>query len=80
MGVPAAVASAAGGRMVALVWANEAGGRTFVAREGASCCYIKWAPTDSGLDLAAEAGRLAWARQFHPVPQPLACGRDAGGS
>jgi hypothetical protein len=28
----------------------------------------------------AEAGRLARAGQFHPVPRPLAYGRDAEGS
>ena len=63
--MPAAVASAAGGRVVALVWANEAGGLTFAVGEGAGRCFIKWASAGSGLDLAAEAGRLARARQFH---------------
>jgi kanamycin kinase len=78
--VPAAVASAAGGRAVTLVWANEAGGLTFAVGDGAGRCFVKWAPARSGLDLPAEAERLAWARQFHPVPQPLASGRDADGS
>jgi kanamycin kinase len=78
--VPAAVVAAAGGQRVTLVWANEAGGLTFTAGEGAGRCFVKWAPSGSGLDLPAEARRLAWARQFHPVPQPLATGRDAAGS
>jgi kanamycin kinase len=78
--VPAAVAAAAGGQEVTLVWANEAGGLTFTAGEGAGRCFIKWAPSGSGLDLPAEARRLAWARQFHPVPQPVARGQDAAGS
>ena len=78
--VPAAVASAAGGREVTLVWANEAGGLTFAAGEGGSRCFIKWAPTDSGLDLAGEAGRLSWAGQYHPVPRCLAYGHDEAGS
>jgi kanamycin kinase len=78
--VPAVVAVAAGGRALTLVWANEAGGLTFTAGEGTGRCFIKWAPPGSGLDLLAESERLAWARQVHPVPQPLASGRDAGGS
>jgi kanamycin kinase len=78
--VPAAVAVAAGGREVMLVWANEAGGLTFTAGEGTGRCFIKWASSGSGLDLPAESGRLAWARRFHPVPQPLASGRDAARS
>jgi aminoglycoside phosphotransferase len=78
--VPPAVASAAGGRELSLVWANEAGGLTFAAGEGASRCFIKWAPAGSGLDLRAEADRMAWAGQFHPVPEPLGHGRDEAGS
>jgi kanamycin kinase len=78
--VPAPVAAAAGGREASLVWANEAGGLTFAVGEGAGRCFIKWAPTGSGLDLSVEAGRLAWARQYHPVPQPLDYGHDGTGS
>jgi kanamycin kinase len=78
--VPAPVASAAGGREVSLVWENEAGGLTFAVGEGAGRCFIKWAPGGSGLDLSAEADRLAWAGQYHPVPQPLAYGHEDGGS
>jgi aminoglycoside phosphotransferase len=78
--VPPAVAAAAAGRALALVWANEAGGLTFAAGEGAGRCFIKWAPAGSGLDLAAEAGRMTWAGPFHPVPRPLAHGADESGS
>ena len=86
--VPPAVAAAAGGRAVTLGWANEAGGLTFAVGkddgedegEDDGRCFIKWAPNGSGLDLAAEATRMAWAGKFHPVPRPLAEGRDASGS
>jgi kanamycin kinase len=78
--VPAGVAAAAGGRALTLVWQNEAGGLTFEAADGAGRRFIKWAPTGSGLDLAAEAARMRWARQFHPVPQVLDHGADATGS
>ncbi|HEY0934742.1 MAG TPA: aminoglycoside 3'-phosphotransferase [Trebonia sp.] len=78
--VPAAVRSAAAGRPVRLVWVNEAGGLTFSAGEGPGRCFIKWAPPGSGLDLPGEAVRLAWARQFHPVPEPLDGGQDDAGS
>jgi aminoglycoside phosphotransferase len=78
--VPAAVASVAAGRTLRLVWVNETDGLTFEAGTGADRCFIKWAPAASHPDLAAEADRLAWARRFHPVPEPLACGTDASGS
>jgi aminoglycoside phosphotransferase len=78
--VPAAVAAAAGGRAVALVWENTVGGRTFEAGEGAERRFIKWTPPGSGLDLAAEAARMTWAGQFHPVPRVLAGGADTHGS
>jgi kanamycin kinase len=78
--VPTAVASAAGSRTLRLVWANEAEGLTFAADEDAGRRFIKWAPAGSGLDLAAEAEQMAWAAQYHPVPEPLACGHDDAGS
>ena len=77
---PAGVASVAAGRPLRLVWTNEAGGLTFEAGTGASRCFIKWAPAGSHLDLAAEADRMEWAGQFHPVPKPLSRGADAAGS
>ena len=71
--MPAAVAAIAGGRAMTLVWQNEAGGLTFeiAAGDGAGRRFIKWAPEGSYLDLAAEAARMTWAGQFHPVPQVL---------
>jgi kanamycin kinase len=78
--VPEAVASIADGQDLALVWANEVGGLTFAIGDGPGRRFIKWAPDGSGLDLAAEADRMEWAGRFHPVPQPLARGRDTTGS
>jgi kanamycin kinase len=78
--VPAAVASAAGGRELTLVWVNEAGGLTFTFDEGTGRRFIKWSPAGSGLDLPGEADRMAWAGQYHPVPRPLAQGCDDEGS
>jgi kanamycin kinase len=78
--VPEAVTSIAGGQHMTLEWANEAGGLTFAIGAGPGRCFIKWAPDGSGLDLEAEADRMEWAGQFHPVPQPLARGRDTAGS
>lgn len=78
--VPAAVTAVADGRAVEPVWANQAGGLTFAVGQGAGRCFIKWAPAGSGIDLTAEADRMAWARRFHPVPEPLAQGSDAAGS
>lgn len=78
--VPAAVAAAADGRTVTIVWVNEAGGRTFAVGDGADRCFIKWSPADSGIDLAAEADRMAWTGRFHPVPRTLDHGGDATGS
>lgn len=79
--MPAAVAAVAAGRPAVPVWRNEAGGLTFQVGDGAGRCFVKWAPAGSDeLDLAAEADRMEWAWQFHPVPRPLARGRDAAGS
>ena len=79
--MPAAVAALAAGRTMVPVWFNEVGGLTYEVGAGAGRCFVKWAPADSDeLDLAAEADRMEWARQFHPVPRPLARGRDADGS
>jgi len=58
------------------VWRNERGGLTF--RIGAR--YAKWAPVGSGLDLAAEAARLAWASAWTPVPAVLEQGGDDEGT
>ncbi|SFK28555.1 aminoglycoside 3'-phosphotransferase [Cellulomonas sp. KH9] len=76
--VPDAVAQVAAGAPVEAVWVNVAGGVTF--RVGHDR-YVKWVPTAAtGLDLAAEAVRLTWARQFTPVPEVLDLGADAEGT
>jgi kanamycin kinase len=77
--VPAAVASAVGGRELTLVWENEAGGLTFTFGAGCERGFVKWAPAGSGLDLPGEVERMTWAGRFHPVPRPLGQGRDDEG-
>jgi aminoglycoside phosphotransferase len=77
--VPAAVTAAAAGRPLTPVWVNETDGLTFVAGAGRDRCFIKWASARSGVDLSAEATRLAWAGPYHPVPRVLAQGRDDEG-
>ena len=62
------------------MWVNELGGVTFEIGAGDRRRFVKWAPAGSGLDLAAEAARLAWAVAFTPVPRPLGQGADRTGS
>lgn len=78
--MPAAVRSVAAGRALRQVWVNEVGGRTFEVGRGSGRCFVKWTPAGSPVDLAAEAARMNWARQFHPVPEPLDQGSDGAGS
>lgn len=78
--VPAAVLRLAGGRSLTPVWENQLGGLTFQVGSGADREFVKWAPVDSGLDLAAEAQRLGWAVDFTPVPRVVAVGGDVDGS
>jgi kanamycin kinase len=68
------------GRAVRPVWVNELGGVTFEIGTGSQRRFVKWAPTGSGIDLAAEAARLRWAVQFTVVPRLLGEGGDATGS
>jgi kanamycin kinase len=77
---PAPVLALAGGEAVRSVWDNAVGGRTFEVGTGERRRFVKWAPAGSGLDLAAEAARLAWAVPFTPVPRLLGQGRDATGA
>ncbi len=77
---PAPVLAQAGGEAVRPVWVNELGGVTFEIGAGDRRRFVKWAPAGSGLDLAAEAARLAWAVAFTPVPRPLGQGADRTGS
>ena len=77
---PASVLALAGGEAVRSVWDNAVGGRTFELGAGERRRFVKWAPPGSGLDLAAEAARLAWAVAFTSVPRVLGQGRDAAGT
>ena len=74
--VPAAVAALAGSSSVEVVWRNERGGVTF-AIPGR---YVKWQPAGSGIELADEAARLAWAAPYTPVPAVLGSGVDDVGA
>ena len=79
-GVPQAIVAVAGGRPARVVWENRLGGLTCEVGTGAGRCFVKWAPTASGIDLGAEASRLSWALPFTPVPQPISEGNDSTGS
>ena len=79
--VPEAVRTVAGGRPLRPVWVNVLGGTTFEMRDevdGRS--FVKFAPAGSGLPLAREAERLAWARPFTRVPRVLSSGSDHTGT
>lgn len=91
--VPPRVAALTGGRELLPVWVNGLGGLTFRdagvggaagagGADGADASYIKWVAAGTPeLDLAAEAERLAWARERGAaVPEVLAHGADASGS
>lgn len=70
----------AGGRPTRPVWVNELGGVTYEVGADGDRCFLKWAPARSGVDLAAEAARMDWARAFVSVPSPLELGEDDQGS
>jgi kanamycin kinase len=78
--VPAAVAAVAAGRPAREVWENMLGGRTFEVGSGPDRCFVKWTPAASGISLADEAARLAWAGAFTPVPRVIGQGADEAGS
>lgn len=78
--MPACVTAVAAGRPLRPVWQNALGGLTFEVGVGAERCFVKWTPTTSGIDLTAEAARLAWAAPFSSVPRVLAEGSDDLGS
>ena len=88
MEVPASVAAIAAGRPARLLWENELGGLAFLVgskpRAGAETdvgqCFVKWTPAGSGIDLAAERDRMAWAAAYTPVARPLDLGADEAGS
>ena len=77
--IPPVVGAAAQGRPVRLVWRNELGGLTFRIGDGPGSQFVKWSPPASGLDLAPEAARLAWAARFTPVPEVVDAGADESG-
>ena len=62
------------------MWENEVGGLTFEVGAGPDRCFLKWAPTASGIDLSREAARLGVGAAVHPVPQVLGQGADEDGS
>jgi kanamycin kinase len=82
--VPAAVVAAAEvlGATLRPVWRNQLGGLTYelLAGSGGSRWFVKWTPTDSGIDLGAEVDRLAWAAGFTPVPRVVDQGADDDGT
>jgi len=78
--VPAPIREVAHGLPVQPVWANEVGGATFRLGAGPEARYAKWAPADSGIDLAAEAARMRWAGTFVAVPQVLELDSDGEGT
>ncbi|MEU4836072.1 aminoglycoside 3'-phosphotransferase [Streptosporangium sp. NPDC023615] len=80
--VPGAVAVLAGGDTVTPVWRNELGGLTFRLEDGhGSARYVKWVPAGTPeIDLASEAERLTWAREWVTVPRVVEHGEDADGA
>ncbi|WP_245885187.1 aminoglycoside 3'-phosphotransferase [Kineococcus rhizosphaerae] len=70
----------AGAGELPAAWVNAAGGTTFRVQGARGAVFCKWAPAGTGLDLAAEAERAAWAAAFVPVPRVLEHGEDASGS
>jgi kanamycin kinase len=77
--VPAAVAALCAGGQLRCVWRNELGGLTFALSNGHRR-FVKWAPSDSGIDLTAEARRLEWAAAHAAVPRVLGEGSDGDGT
>jgi kanamycin kinase len=74
---PDAVLALAAGRPLEAVWLNQLGGLTYFV--GADQ-VVKWSPTSAGIDLGAEAARLAWASPFLRVPRVLDAGADETGT
>jgi kanamycin kinase len=77
--LPERVAELIAGRSYRPVWRGELGSLTFEVHEGGIRTFLKWAPAGSGLDLAREAERLAWAGKFAIVPTVLDQGADDAG-
>ena len=78
--VPQVLQRVGAGRPLTAVWENEAGGLTYrVDGSTEPELFVKWAPSGSGLDLAAEAVRLSWAASYAPVPRVQELGGDDSG-
>ena len=75
LAVPDVVVRIAGDKTLDLLWHNEIGGLTYLVGDG---LVVKWSPV--GVDLGAEAERLAWARAFLVVPEVADVGSDDAGS
>lgn len=69
--VPNVVLELATGREVSAVWINELGGVTFSLADRE---FVKVYPDQHAALLVAEAERLRWAIDRHPVPRVLASG------
>ena len=78
--IPDSMVRYAGGRAIEVVWLNELGGLTFRLTGGAQDIFIKWAPANSGIDLAVEQVKLKWAITYTLVPTVLEFGKDEKGS
>ena len=78
--IPEVVLSVAAGRTLRPVWLNVLGGVTFEVTDDDTRSFVKFAPAGSGLPLAQEAERLAWAQRFTPVPHVLSSGTDDSGT
>ena len=78
--VPDSVIRYSGRRPIEVVWLNELGGLTFRLTGGAQDIFIKWAPANSGIDLAVEQVKLKWAITYTLVPTVLEFGKDEKGS
>lgn len=78
--VPGLVRDVAAGRPLRAVWLNILGGVTFEVEGEDGRSFVKFAPAGSGLPLAREAERLAWAQRFTRVPPVLSTGSDHTGT
>ena len=73
--VPPTILRLAATRTLNVLWHNEIGGVTYLVGDDV---VVKWSPP--GVDLGAEAERLAWARAFLVVPEVVDAGADDDGS
>lgn len=78
--VPDSVMRYAAGRPLRAIWMNEFGGLTFRLTEADEVIFIKWAPTNRGIELDAERMRLKWAVTYTAVPKVIEFGEDTVGS